>query len=173
MAIKGNAYTKTKWVFEERPVASSKLNTWDDRIEAALELVHYLLSLAWGSGNGVIRKASTDDLKVFATAPASLTVEVRPGYAFIAHYPYKLTATTQTAAVAAPTDYPRIDLVQARLETWDVSVKTGAPAANPVAPSPDTNCLALAQLILRPTMTTVKDADDGINAYITDAREFL
>ncbi|MBI5093499.1 MAG: hypothetical protein HZB26_13790 [Candidatus Hydrogenedentes bacterium] len=173
MAIKGNAYTKTKWVFEERPVASSKLNTWDDRIEAALELIHYLLSISWGGGSGVIRKASTDDLKVFATSPASLTVEVRPGYAFVSHYPYKLAATTQTAAVTPPVGNPRIDLVQARLETWDISVKTGTPAATPVAPSPDTNCLALAQLYLRPAMTVIKDTNDGTNGYVTDARVFL
>jgi hypothetical protein len=173
MAIKGNAYTKTSWAFEERPVASSKLNTWDDRIEAALELIHYLLSLAWGGGSGVIRKASTDDLKVFATAPASLTAEVRAGYAFIAHYPYKLPATTQIPAVTPPADNPRIDLVQARLETWDVSVKAGAAAANPSAPTPDANCIALAHLVLRPAMTVLKDTDDGTNGYIIDARAFL
>jgi len=173
MAIKGNAYTKTKWVFEERPVASSKLNTWDDRIEAALELIHYLLSLAWGGGAGVLRKASADDLRVFATSPASLTVEVRAGYAFIAHFPYKLAAPTQTAAFTPPVGLPRVDLVQARLETWDVGVKQGVPAAEPNAPSPDGNCLALAEVYLRPGMTAIKDADDGVNGYVTDARVFL
>ncbi len=173
MAVKGNAYTKTKWVFEERPVASSKLNTWDDRIEAALELVHYLLSLAWGGGSGVIRKASTDDLKVYATTPPSLTVEARPGYAFISHFPFKLAATAQTPAVTPPVDNPRIDLVQARLETWDISVKTGATSPAPVAPTPDGNCIALAQLYLRPGTTAIKDANDGVNSYIVDARAFL
>ena len=51
MAFKGPAYVKTAWNFEERPVASAKLNTWDDRIEAALELVCLLLNLAWGGGS--------------------------------------------------------------------------------------------------------------------------
>ena len=38
MAVKGQGYTKTTWAFAERPVASGKLNSWDDRIEAALEV---------------------------------------------------------------------------------------------------------------------------------------
>ncbi|HIJ74475.1 MAG TPA: hypothetical protein HPP83_10285 [Candidatus Hydrogenedentes bacterium] len=173
MAIKGNAYTKTTWAFEERPVASSKLNSWDDRIEAALELIHFLLSLAWGGGNGVVRGATAEDLEVAAKDPPSMRAEVGPGYAFIGNYPYKLAAATDTAEVTAPTTDPRIDLVQARLATWDVSVKTGTEAASPSPPDPDTDCIALAQLYLRPGMTCIKDTDDSTNGYIIDARTFL
>ena len=90
MAIKGNGYLKTTWSFAERPVASAKLNTWDDRMEAALELIHFLLSQAWGGGDGVLRGAATDDLKAVATAPEGLSVMVQPGYAFISNFPYTL-----------------------------------------------------------------------------------
>jgi hypothetical protein len=173
MAIKGKAYLKTSWAFEERPVASSKLNTWDDRIEAAFELVHFLLAQAWGGGNGVIRGATTDDLKTVPTSPASLVVEVKPGYAFVARMPYKLAAATQTPSITAPTSQPRIDLVQARLDTWDISVKTGTEAASPTAPSPDTNCIALARLHCRVGMTSIKSTDDSVNGYIVDARTFV
>ena len=54
MAIKGLLYPKTTWDFEERPVKSAKLNAWDDRIEAALELCSLLLANAWGGGDGVV-----------------------------------------------------------------------------------------------------------------------
>ncbi|MBI4556563.1 MAG: hypothetical protein HY706_03185 [Candidatus Hydrogenedentes bacterium] len=173
MAILGKAYTKTTWNYAERPVASSKLNTWDDRIEAALELIHFLLSLAWGGGDGVVRHATSDDLKVTATSPPGLTVQVKPGYAFISQFPYKLGAATATTAVTPPTTNPRIDLVQARLDAWDVAVKTGTEAASPTAPDPDSNCVALGQLYLRPGMTSIKDTDDATNGYIVDARNFL
>lgn len=173
MAIKGKAYTKTSWAFEERPVSSSKLNMWDDRIEAALELIHFLLSQAWGGGNGVIRGATTDDLKVVPTAPVSLAAEVKPGYAFIARFPFKLAAAQQTGAVTPPTTHPRIDVVQARLDTWDVSIKQGTESASPVAPAIDTNAIALARLYLRPGMTSIKVTDDTVNGYILDARTYV
>ena len=173
MAVKGNAYTKTSWAFEERPVASSKLNSWDDRIEAALELIHYLLNLAWGGGDGVLRGATTDDLMVVAKNPPAMRVQVKPGYAFISRFPYKLADAADTADVTAPTAHPRIDLVQARLRTWDISIKTGTEAASPSPPNPDSDCMALTRLYLRPGMTSIKDADDATNGYIIDVRAFL
>jgi len=173
MAIKGFGYTKTTWAFQERPVASAKLNSWDDRIETALELVHFLLSQAWGGGDGVVRGATTDDLEVQAMSPAGTSVEVAPGYAFVSQLPYKLAATTQTADVSPPAAQPRIDLVQAKLDTWGVEIKTGTEAASPEAPSADSDCIALAQLYLRPGMTCIKDTDDSVNGYIIDVRTFL
>lgn len=173
MAIKGRGYLKTTWAFEERPVASSKLNTWDDRIESALELAYFLLSQAWGGGDGVIRKAAVNDLNVVATATPGMSVEIAPGYAFISGYPYHSAATVETVNVTAPTVNPRIDIVQARLDNWDTSVITGTEAASPVAPSPDADCIALAELYLRPGMTSIKDSDDATNGYIIDARQFI
>lgn len=163
MAIQGSLYPKTAWAFQERPVASSKLNTWDDRIEAALELLCFLLNHAWGGGEGVIRGATSDDLRVAALATPGLSVEVRPGYAFISKFPYKLAATTVTPAITPPPVYPRIDLVQAVLATWTVSVKGGVEAGSPIPPPTDAGCIALAQLHLRPGMTSIKDTDDAVN----------
>lgn len=173
MAVKGNGYTKTTWAFEERPVASAKLNTWDDRIEASLELVHFLLSQAWGGGDGVVRGATADDLKVLAVSPPGLSVEVQPGYSFVSNFPYKLTVATQTPDVVAPISDPRLDLVQAALDSWTVSIKTGTEAPSPSAPSPDVDAIALAHLYLRPGMTSIKDSDDTTNGYVIDVRAFL
>lgn len=173
MSIKGKTYIKTTWDYRERPVASAKLNGWDDAIEAAFELVSRLLSLAWGGGDGVVRGATDDDLKVAAASPASLAVVVQPGCAFISQFPYKLATATETTAVTPPMVNPRIDLVQARLATWDVEIITGVEGATPSAPSPNPDCIALAEVYLRPGMTTIEDSDDGVNGYITDVRVFL
>lgn len=173
MAIKGSSYTKTTWTFEERPVASSKLNLWDDRIETALELAFWLLNLAWGGGSGVLRGATSEDLKVEAKSSPGMTVLVKAGYAFISKMPFKLASSAETAVFAAPSVYPRIDLVQARLDTWGISTKTGVESASPAAPGVDTDCVALARVYLRPGMTCIKDSDDSTNGYLTDARTFL
>jgi hypothetical protein len=173
MALKGNSYPKTTWAFQERPVTSTKLNMWDDRIESALELAYFLLNMAWGGGNGVVRNATTYDMQTAAKSPPAMHVAVKPGYAFISKFPFKLGATTDTADFAAPSAHPRIDLVQARVDTWSIGVKTGVEAVSPAAPVPDADCLALAEVHLRPGMTSVKDADDSVNGYIMDVRAFL
>jgi hypothetical protein len=172
MAIQGNAYTKTNWAFGERPVASAKLNTWDDRIEAALELAYFLLSQAWGGGDGVLRNVA-DELQVEALDPPGMSVVVLPGYAFISNHAYKLAAQLQTVDVTPPVTEDRIDLVQARLDNWDVSIKTGTESATPMAPSADADAIPLAEIYLRPSATTIRNTDDSINGYIIDARQFL
>lgn len=173
MAIKGLSYLKTVWNFQERPVASNKLNTWDDRIENALELAYFLINHAFGGGNGVVQGATMDDLAVVAKASPALSVEVRPGYAFISGCPFKLAATTPTADVLPPDAQPRIDLVQAQLATWNVTIKTGTEAPSPSAPGPDAHCLPLAEIYCRPGMTAIYNTDDSINGYLSDRRVFL
>lgn len=172
MAIRGNAYPKTSWAFQERPVTASKLNTWDDRIEAALELAFHLLSYAWGGGDGVLRNVS-GELETVALDTPGLSVRVNPGFAFIQNHVYKLAAQTQSPDVAAPSTNDRIDLVQARLDTWDIAIKTGAESPTPTAPSPDAAAIPLAHIYCRPGMTSIENADDATNAYLIDARTFL
>lgn len=173
MAIRGNIYRKTAWAYRERPVASSKLNTWDDRIESAIEMLCFLLNQAWGGGSGVLRGVTANDLGVQATDPVGLSVVVQPGWAFINALPYHLAEAVTTIEMETPAAQDRIDLVQARLESWDISVKTGTEAALPEAPDPDEDCIALAHLYLRPGMTSIKESDDATNGYIIDQRTFL
>jgi hypothetical protein len=173
VAIKGLSYAKTSWVFEERPVSSSKLNQWDDRIESALETAFFLLNQAWGGGSGVLRGVGPGELGVSATAPESLAVSVAPGYAFIDAFPFRLKAATNTAAIAPPLTEGRIDLVQADLATWSMTVKEGVEGASPSVPAVDAGAIALAELVLRPGMASIKDLDDGVNGYVVDVRAFL
>ena len=173
MAIQGLAYSKTSWAFEERPVSSAKLNQWDDRIEAGLEMALFLLNQAWGGGSGVLRGIAAGELAVAATSPVGLSVAVAPGYAFIAGFPFRLGTETDTAAIVPPMTQGRIDLVQADLATWSVSVKAGSESASPSAPAADSGALALAELVLRPGMVSIKDVDDGMNGYVVDVRGFV
>lgn len=173
MAIQGLSYSKTSWAFEERPVSSAKLNQWDDRIEAGLEIAFFLLNQAWGGGNGVLRGVPVGELAVSATSPVGLSVSVAPGYAFVDGFPYRLGAAVETAAVTPPDTEDRIDLVQADLTTWSVSMKAGVEAATPSAPAADSGAIPLAELVLRPGMASIKDADDGVNGYVVDVRAFV
>lgn len=173
MAVKGKGYQKTLWSYQERPVASTKLNSWDDNIEESIELVHEMIALAWGGGDGVVRGAAANDLAVVETAPASLAVTVKSGRALISKFVYKLATDTVTSSVTVPSTDPRIDIVVARLADWSASVVEGTESATPTAPSPGTDEIVLAELYLRPGMTSVKDTDDGTNGYITDTRTFV
>ncbi|MCD6288822.1 MAG: hypothetical protein J7M12_06885 [Candidatus Hydrogenedentes bacterium] len=173
MAMKGRGYQKTLWDYQERPVASSKLNGWDDQIEHALEVVHEMLALAWGGGDGVVRGATDLNLKVVPTSPPSLAVVVGAGRAFISRFVYKLAADSVTETVAVPTDNPRIDLVVARLADWTVAIIKGTESAVPEAPATGMDEIVLAELYLRPGMGSIEDNDDGTNGYITDRRAFV
>lgn len=173
MSVRGKGYTKTTWSYGERPVASSKLNQWDDRIEAALELVYFLFSVVWGGEDGVVTGATDDDLLVQPTSPPGMSVVVAPGVAWIDALPFRLVNATETIDVAAPVADERIDLVLAELETGNVIIKTGAEAATPAVPSVPSGTIALAQLYLRAGMTIIKSTDDSVEGYITDARNML
>ncbi len=172
MTGKGLAYPRTQWSYGERPVRASKLNAWDDHIADAVELLCRLINQALGGGDGVAPGIG-DELRVVATSPPTLSVRALRGCAFINEMPFQLTEATETLAIDAPQNNPRVDLVQARLEDWTIMVKEGVEAATPETPTPDEECLALAGLLLRPGMAAVKDVDDGVNGFIVDARRLL
>lgn len=173
MALQGEAYNKTTWSVQERPVPSTKLNQWDDNIESALELAYFLLSHAWGGGSGVVRGATTGDLHVKATSPVSMDVTVDAGYAFIDDAPFKLAAQATLPTFTAPATNPRIDTVQAKIGGWAIEVLTGTESATPAAPAADADAIRLASVYMRPGMTSIKDTDDATNGYIIDDRTYM
>jgi hypothetical protein len=84
--------------------------------------------------------------------------------------PYKLAKAT-TTDITPPVTHPRIDLVQARLDTWDVSSVKGT-RRRPVAPEAEANCLALAHLYCGPHVDCSRSRR-WVNGYIVDARTFI
>ena len=173
MSIKGKLYTRTPWSYKERPVPSAKLNAWDGHIETALERVSQLLSLAWGGGDGVLRTGRGDELRVEESVPPGVSVRVMPGLAFISKNIYALDEIYRTTDITPPSALPRIDVVQARLSDWGISVVRGEEAEAPVPPDTERDCIALAKLHLRPGMASIRTADNGTDGWIEDARAFL
>lgn len=173
MAIQGLGYTKTVWAFEERPVASAKLNQWDDRIEAALEIAFYLLAQITGGNDGVLRGPAGTDLAVESTPTPGLSIQVRPGYALISALPFRLSQTTESGSFVVPSANNRIDLVQACLSNWSIAIKQGTESPTPAAPESDAGCIPLAHVVLRPGMSIIKSVDDAVNGYILDKRNFV
>ncbi len=169
----GRTYIKTDFIYGERPLASAKLNQWDDRIESAMETLSHFLAHTGCRQDGIVRTNTSNSLQVTPTSPQSLSVEVQEGSALIKGLPFVLAQVVSTATVTPPATYDRIDLVQAELTDWSISIKTGSESSSPTPPSPDSRCLALAQLYLRPGMTSIKASDDLGNGYIIDIRSFL
>ena len=169
----GNAYPKTTWAHGEQPVASAKLNTWDNRIEAALSLAFLLLHQTWDGVNGVVPVPGLDDLLVGETDPPGMSVAVAPGYALIDGEPFHLAAPVTVGPIAAPSGEPRVDIVQARLTDWAITVKPGQEAASPTAPQADSDAIVLAEVFVRVGATSILDADDSVNGYVTDVRHTL
>lgn len=166
----GSAYPKTTWAFGEQPVASAKLNLWDNRIEAALALAFFLLHHATGGADGVVTGATPGDLLPVETDPPGMSVTVPPGYALIGGEPFHLAAGVTVGPFVAPAVHPRIDLVQARLPEWSITVAPGTEAAVPTAPAAASDGIPLAEVYLRPAATSIRNADDGTNGYLTDVR---
>ncbi|HDP34126.1 MAG TPA: hypothetical protein ENN29_03335 [Candidatus Hydrogenedentes bacterium] len=169
MSEKGKAYLRTRWEYGERPVASAKMNGWDDRIAYALELAYRLINEAFGGGDGALGDA-LDGLQVVALTPPAPAVKVLPGYAFISGMPFAMEEAVELLPVVAPSADQRIDLVQARLSDWTYVIKEGEEDAAPPPPDADEDCLPLALLHLRVGMASIKNSDDGVNGYIEDAR---
>lgn len=169
----GNAYPKTTWAHGEQPVASAKLNAWDNRIEAALSLAYFLLHHAWGGQDGVVPGAAPDDLLVTETDPPSMSVAVAAGYAMINGEPFHLPTPAVAAPIVPPAADSRIDIVQARLMDWSITVKQGQEDASPTPPQADSDALVLAEVFVRPGAMSILDTDDSTNGYLTDVRHTL
>ena len=77
--------------------------------------------------------------------------------------------TRTSATLTAPSANPRIDIVLIDINN-SLYVLSGVEAATPVAPKTPTNYLLLAEIYHRVAETSIKNADDTTNGYITDKR---
>ena len=106
-------------------------------------------------------------LKITAQGSPDLTVAVSTGAAFIAGVLTSAAATASLSGFAAPATNPRIDIVQIST-AGVVSRKAGSENVSPSAPSADAGNLKLGEVYNRVGQTSVKDADDASNGYITN-----
>lgn len=139
--------------------------------DAALRVQRLEMFLAQRvNGNGVIRTTSNAGLKPAAQGTPDMTISVAAGAAVVVGHPTALI-TAATLTFSAPTGNPRIDTVQIDQE-GNIEVKTGSENASPSAPSVDADAFKLCEVYHRVGETSIKDADDASNGYITDARTY-
>ena len=132
--------------------------------------LHALLWAMTGAADGVFRRP-LPALEVVAQGTPDMTVKVQSGSGIVSATGVVLSADTNTATLVAPVSNPRIDLVQiSKLNV--ISVKGGAEAGSPSSPTVDTDNIELAEIYHRVGETSIKDADDASNGYITDTRSF-
>jgi hypothetical protein len=125
------------------------------------------LSLA-GKGTGIIASDGAPELKVSATSSPSMAVDIAPGAAMIAGVGAGTNGST-TDDMVAPVTNPRIDRVQFSVADG-VNIKTGTENVSPTAPTEDADNISLATIYHRVGETSIEDADDATNGYITDTR---
>lgn len=139
------------------------------------DLEFFLAVLRVGDGEGIGRFLGKG--AVTAQATPSLQVDVDTFVAVVAQTLHRGATKVALPAITPPTGgtapaLRRIDLVQFTKDVG-LNIKTGVEGAGPSAPVKDADSLKFAELHLRKGMTVIKDADDGTNGFIVDAREFF
>lgn len=131
-----------------------------------------IMSQMSGGGDFVLRDAQEPTFfEVIAQAAPDMSVRIRAGMGFVSALGVRTTDNTDTAVIVAPVGNPRIDIVQ--ISKFNIiTIKTGSEAGSPSAPAVDSDNLLLAEIFARVGMTSIKDADDASNGFITDARVY-
>ena len=168
--------TSTLFNYGEVPVTSAKLNRWNGNIESAFEAINRILSCTINRDqNAVLDLGLGDALQVSPQSPAMMGVKILPGLAVIPPCVVGRTTTDSfpNQGVIAPPDIaPRIDVLYLK-QDGELGIATGIEGLPTVPPPVPDGVLALAQIFLRPNCVCIKETDDGVNAYLTDARPVL
>ncbi|MEQ1494509.1 MAG: hypothetical protein ABL912_01945 [Novosphingobium sp.] len=141
--------------------ATSGAATWHDS-RPVLELGALYKSIPAHACADFVPLGDSGELEVVAQSPAAMRVDVRRGRAVI-HGTMRGYPTTTLTVAAADAALDRIDLVKVG-SNGTVGIETGTPAATPSAPAPGGNAIALAEILVPASTTTV------ISGRITDLR---
>jgi len=130
---------------------------------------------AGSTDDGVIAEVSDGSstrLKVTAQSSPNLTVQIGKGTCIVdRQFTGMGSDTASLSGFAAPSANPRIDIVQIS-SIGVITRKAGTENASPMAPTPDTGNLKLAEVYNRVGQTSIKNTSDGSNGYITDSRTY-
>lgn len=154
--------------------------TWFDKLEKQIRNLQYMLHevIANEDADGVFvtdRVNGLDGGKVSATVSPSMAVQIKGGVFFVDDVPFKLTSDVTTPVLVAPVTSDRIDVVAASAEDDAFVILTGDEESTPVAPTVEVGMVKLAELYLRPGMTTIEDEETSSanEGYVTDFRYLL
>ncbi len=145
---------------------------WLNEVWIELKAIRRVVSSLSGWDDGVVCGGDNglNSLKVQATTAPSMAVEILAGEAIISKAAYSLESLDTTSTMTAPSGNPRIDTVQVNLFTNAIEVLTGVEAGSPSAPAISADSIKIAEIFHRVGETSIEDADDASNGYITDAR---
>lgn len=161
-----------------------EIRTEFDEVGDSLDEVKDALFYLGASGvNGVIQDQTFSFLKVTETSPVTFKVNVSSGYGYVNNLLYVQSTDVEldiqnssdydgVGTGGTPTISHRIDLV-VLMPDRTLKLVEGAENFPPVAPSKPANSVKLAEIYLRPSMTTIQNTDDTVNGYITEGREFI
>lgn len=164
------------FVFQEVPLTSSKMNRWNGNLAAAFELLHQMGGRLLAQANPAVITVNDDSpLRVTASSPPQMTVNVEPGWAVLGT---SFAGIDETMTVplggtfSPPVNAPRVDLVMLT-DRGEIEVVTGVESDPPLAPEAPVDALPLARIVLRVGKDQIRDADDGLHSYIVDIRPRL
>lgn len=142
--------------------ASTGAAAWEDT-RPILEMGHLFKGLPRFACDNYVPLGGAEELEVSATSPASLSVVVERGRSSI-NGVVRFHASETLALTAAHATLDRIDLVTA-VQDATLAVIAGTPHASPTAPALPSGSIALAEVLVEATVTSVS------NAEITDLRD--
>jgi hypothetical protein len=170
------ANSSSMFVFQEKPVASLKLNRWNGNIAAGFDLVHRVLALMLAQQQpAILTDGSQQALQVVSTEPASMQVAIQPGWAVFDDTLVGLEAQPMVplgVEFNPPTSQDRIDLI-CITQYGEINSITGNEAPLPEAPATPEGSLALARVYQRPGATQILADDNSNDSYIIDQRPRL
>lgn len=129
----------------------------------------------WQAGEEITAAAlnHTDmGLKALAQSSPDMTLAVDPGMIKFDVATMLKYAGGNSSAFTAPSSNPRIDILTIT-SGGSLGITQGSEAASPSAPTYPTDKFVICEVYLRVGSTSIKNIDDGSNAYIyKDARPF-
>lgn len=144
----------------------------EQTVEEIQDIISKYVALTRGDSDGIFYTDGSY-FEVTASGTPDMNVQVALGYAIISSKFFWESAAQEVGPFTAPSADDRIDIVQATLGVEGLNIKQGTEAGSPTAPSADADSIILAEVYLRPAMTSIEDTDDATNGYITDKRGSL
>jgi|LSQX01.3.fsa_nt_gb hypothetical protein len=112
---------------------------------------------------------ATQALKVVASSPADLSVNVQPGACIVAGYYIYSDAVVNLPIIANTSGYNRVDIVVVEVDEvnkeTDIRIVQGTPTSTPTAPLPNEQQYVLAEIFVGNNVSVIE------NSNITDRRE--
>lgn len=130
---------------------------------AVVALTGMLQYLLGGAGSFIV--GDSDSLKVKQQTVPNMTLIVQAGGGVVEGQPVALFSEVTTPALTAPTTNPKIAIIQIDQDS-ELSVKYGAEAGSPSAPSPDANKMVLAEVLINVADTSLVNADIDLTVRV-------